>query len=315
MTLLLTISAFAVISYTILSVVISPAFDDLELEAARTDLVRAQRALNADVQNLVETSADWALWDDIYNYAIDGNLSFRNTNLIPWTLPNLDLDMMTVYAVNRELLWSDLRVDGSVRDISELGILDTNQPAASRLLGHQHQDDRVAGVVHTELGPMIVSARPILRSDHSGPNAGSLVIGKFLDDSALTQLRNRTEMNLDWIPFGDFPSQSKIDVADLMADAIHVETGSQYIASHVVLRDIFNEPALVLSAETTRKISALGRQTVRAAMIFLFWRSARNRCHVVPVAPNNAQADRSSGRTHGESSYQRRPVARTACRQ
>ncbi len=42
LTLLLTISAFAAISYLILSKLIAPAFEGLELEAARSNLVRAE---------------------------------------------------------------------------------------------------------------------------------------------------------------------------------------------------------------------------------------------------------------------------------
>lgn len=269
MTLLLTISAFAAISYMILSVVISPAFDELELEAVRTDMVRAQQALNADIQNLVETSADWALWDDIYKFAVDRNPAFRKTNLVDSTLVNLNLDMMTVFALDGELLWSDLRLDGEGRDLGDLGILGAADAESQRLLGHQRLDDLVAGVVHTKLGPMIVSARPILHSDSSGPIAGSLVIGKFLDDAALEHFRKRTEMNLHWVPFGDFVGQSNTAIDGLQAGEIHVVTSAGFITSHTVLRDILNAPVLVLSAQTARKISALGRQSVRAAMLFL----------------------------------------------
>ncbi len=52
LTLLLTITAFALISYAILSGVITPAFEDLELSAAKTDLVRAERSIDTDLENL-----------------------------------------------------------------------------------------------------------------------------------------------------------------------------------------------------------------------------------------------------------------------
>jgi signal transduction histidine kinase len=269
MTLLLTISAFAAISYMILSVVISPAFDELELEAASTDLVRAQRALNADIENLVETSADWALWDDIYNYAIDRNRAFHKTNLVPSTLLNLDLDMMALFAVNNDLLWSDVRTDGGSRDVAELGILGIQDSEAERLVRHQNLDDLVAGIVLTDLGPMIVSSRPILRTNSDGPIAGSLVIGKFLDAAALNLLEQRTELDLGWNLIDDFVHQPNIDIAGLQAGATRVVTDREKIAGYTVINDIFGAPVLVLEAKTTRKISALGRQTVRAAMLFL----------------------------------------------
>ncbi len=77
LTLLLTISAFAAISYLILSVVIAPAFENLELEAARSDLVRAEQAIQNDISNLEAITADWAPWDDIYEYVLGRNPAFR----------------------------------------------------------------------------------------------------------------------------------------------------------------------------------------------------------------------------------------------
>jgi signal transduction histidine kinase len=269
LTLLLTISAFAAISYLILSVVIAPAFDDLDIAAAKTDLVRAQRALHADIENLDEKSADWALWDDIYTFAVDRNRTFRRTNLVPSTLPNLDLDMMAIYAANGDALWSEMRIDGPARGIGELGILGANDPQAERLIRHRHLGALVSGIVQTNLGPMIVSARPILHSDSSGPIAGSLVIAQFLDEARLDLLKERTELNLRWVPFDKFARAPTVDVAALQPGDTRVVTDPQLIASYTVLSDISGAPALVLSAKSSREISALGLQTVRAAMIFL----------------------------------------------
>ena len=40
-----------------------PAFDELELSAAKSDLKRAEMALRTDLDNLEATTADWAPWD------------------------------------------------------------------------------------------------------------------------------------------------------------------------------------------------------------------------------------------------------------
>ena len=102
LTLLLTITAFALISYAILSGVITPAFEDLELSAAKTDLVRAERAIGNDLDNLSAITADWAPWDDIYQYVSGEFPGFEKSNLVRPTLANLNLDMMAVYALDSE---------------------------------------------------------------------------------------------------------------------------------------------------------------------------------------------------------------------
>ncbi|MDH3266063.1 MAG: hypothetical protein OEM25_03765, partial [Gammaproteobacteria bacterium] len=81
LTLVLVFAAFSVLSYSILSMIIAPAFDELDLSTAQTDLVRAQRAIQTDIDNLASITADWAPWDDIHDYVRGLNPVFPKSNL------------------------------------------------------------------------------------------------------------------------------------------------------------------------------------------------------------------------------------------
>ena len=255
LTLLLTIGTFAAASYLILSEVVAPAFENLELEAARSDLVRAQQAIQTDISNLEAITADWASWDDIYAYVSGRNPGFRKSNLDRPTLTNLNLDMMAVYASDRRFLWGQLLLAGKERDLTQLGILNPGEPSFAALAGHASADSRTVGIVATEFGPMIVSSRPILMSDNSGPVAGALVMAQFLDSARLAQLRERTEVRIDWAPFYEIAQQP--------------EFSEKFISSQAILNDIFGAPVLVLRTATKRNISALGTRTLQAALVFL----------------------------------------------
>ena len=269
MTLLLTISAFAVISYLTLSKVITPAFDDLELAAARSDLVRAEQAIRTDIRNLQAITADWAPWDDIHDYALGRNPGFRKSNLDRPTLDNLGLDMMAVYGTDGRFIWAQLLVDGEQRDLAELGVLDPGDPAFDKLTEHNDPASRTYGIVSTGHGPMIVSSQPILRSDDSGPVAGAVVMAQFLDTDRLAMLRERTEVRAFWTPLAELEELGSFDSANFDDDNTFVEIRNQSISSQAVLSDIFGTPAVVLRVETPRSISALGGRTVKAALLFL----------------------------------------------
>jgi sensor domain CHASE-containing protein len=81
MTLFLGIAVFVISSFVILHMVIAPTFDELEQSVARSDLNRAEQAILNDVENLVAISADWALWDDIYEYMLGRDPAFSASNL------------------------------------------------------------------------------------------------------------------------------------------------------------------------------------------------------------------------------------------
>ena len=264
--LLITIAAFTAISYFILSLVIAPAFDELELSAARTDLVRAERAIQTDIENLEYITLDWAPWDDIYEYVLGNNPAFRKSNLDRPTLVNLDLDMMAIYASDSRLMWDQLLVGEEERPTSELGILGAADAASEFLTAHSSPDDGVVGIVQTQLGPMLISSQPILRSDDSGPVAGALVMAQFLDDDRMLRLRDKTEVFLSWQRVEDFDRHDGHDPRSLESGEIHMAAEDDAISSHTVLNDIFGKPLLILSSRTPRAISSLGQQTVAGAM-------------------------------------------------
>ena len=129
------IGVYIAASYVILRQVIVPAFDELELSAAKSDLKRAEMALRTDLDNLEATTADWAPWDDIYAYVLGKNPGFQRSNLTRPTLVNLGLDFVAVYAFDDHLMWAQLLAEIKLpSDLSskvrrELGALKTNKAA------------------------------------------------------------------------------------------------------------------------------------------------------------------------------------------
>ena len=266
LTLVLLFAAFIVVSFAVLRTVIAPAFDDLELSAARTDLKRAESAIRADIENLEALSADWAPWDDIFHYVRGENPGFEKSNLFRATLTNLNLDMMAVYGADNTLKWAQVFLDGEEVPLDRLAILDAGHPSFALLTRHHDSVGQTVGFIDTGLGPMIVSSRPIVRSDYSGPIAGAVIMGQFLNESRLLRLQERIEVDMGW----EFAaaSTSSDDVIQIDAGAA-IEIFPGTILSQRVLNDIHGTPYLILRAHTPRDISSLGSQTINAAMTFL----------------------------------------------
>jgi len=260
LTLVLLIASFVIISYTILRSVIAPAFDDLEMAAAKSDLHRAEAALRADIENLEAVTADWAPWDDIYYYVSGTNPGFRQSNLERPTLDNLGLDLLAVYSTNSSFVWGQLLVDAQEIPIDTLRILNPENSESAGLTVHRADLDRTVGFVQSIHGPMIISSRPILRSDDSGPIAGAVVMGQFLNEARLARLRERTEVDMGWSITGSGLSAG--------VDPVFVTTTSA-ITARKDLVDIHGHPLLELQVRTRRDISSLGSQTINAATLFL----------------------------------------------
>lgn len=268
LTLAVVIAVFTMLSFLTLRVVIAPTFENLEQRAAHSDLVRAEQALRTDLQNLSAITADWAPWDDIFYYVRDENPGFAKSNLDRPTLENLDLDVMAIYADGAELKWGQVLKDGDEHPIDELLVLNPDHPAALKLVRHDSADGRTLGIIYTGLGPALISSRPILQSDDSGPVSGAVVMGQFLDADQLRRIRERTDAVVSWMFALDTASGPPI-LETLSAGEQHIEVTDSKITTYKMLADINGEPLLLLQTDTPRQISALGANTVNAALAAL----------------------------------------------
>lgn len=271
-TLFVVMGALALLSFVILQQVVAPAFDQLEIDQARTNLVRAERAIQNDLDNLSAITGDWGLWDDAYDYVRGEYPAFEDSNLDRPTLTNLGLSLLAIYDREASLIWGQLNHDDHADSIEKLGALSDDTHTADFLIRHKDPAGQITGLIRTDLGPMLISSWPVVRSDGSGPIAGSMIMGQFMDEDLAAGLRQRTEVNLSWRPVReDGVEADDLTVAlNLSADGSmrHVTENSEVVSAGL-LADLFGSPLLELEVRTPREISALGNSTVNGALAFL----------------------------------------------
>lgn len=265
----LAMTVFIAVVFLILRAVVTPAFEELELSAAHTDLIRAEQAIQTDIDNLLAVTLDWGPWDDIYEYVAGRNTGFRKSNLDRPTLTNLGLDMMAVYELGSRLKWSQLLVDGEEVPLSELELLGAEDPASRLLTEHATADHNTVGIVRTALGPLLISSQPILHSDSSGPVAGAVVMGQFLDATRIARLSERTEVDISGVLVDAYVVEGERELSDIAVGELPVRMTDEIITNRVVLADILGNPYFLVSSKTPRDITWLGRQTINAALSFL----------------------------------------------
>jgi sensor domain CHASE-containing protein len=271
-TLLAVMALLVLFSYLILNTTIAPAFDSMELAAAETNLVRARRAIGNDLENLSAIVNDWAPWDDAFNYARGDHPGFEKSNLDLPTLQNLDLDLLLIYDSSGSLLWGHVMHRGTLSDPALLQVFDPDYPRSDQLIRHSELTDVTEGLLQTALGPMMLSSRPIVQSGNRGPIAGTMIMGRFFNDSRLAALRERTEVQLDWHVLNDMQPldrELRDAVIAMGPDSTRHVTGGQTVESFTLLTDLFGQPFLALQVRTPRDISALGAHAVNGALAFL----------------------------------------------
>lgn len=272
LTLLAVIAVFALFSRAILDTVIAPAFDDLELQAAKTNIIRANRAIDAELNNLGHLAIDWAPWDDSYRFVQGQYPAFEKSNLPVSTLNDLELDLMLFYNQSGDLYWGTFLVEEIVRELSSSGVFASGMPIEKQLTRHEVETDEIEGLIQTAHGPMLIASLPITHTDKSGPIVGTFIVGRLLDMTMLTQLRQRTEVDFGWQEIGDRSAPHNSEVQALLQaepGTINHGTRTNNVHTYYLRRDLNGEAILLLHANMPRQISALGQQTISGALLLL----------------------------------------------
>ncbi len=231
---------------------------------------RVQAALNVMRQRegfLHFRSKDWSYWNDAYNFVQYGDRKFIDTNLIPLSISNLNLNLLVLANSSGQLIF-DTQFDLNNHQNLPLEPLLKKRLQLSDLLfasSASSKDSRL-GIIALSQDLAIVSIRPILHSDGSGPANGTLVWGQNLSASYWQELEKTTGLSL---------SAQRLDRNSLTPDfqtalkAINQKhpifvtpLSEQAIAGYTIVNDIDGRPVLLLRVSNPRTIYQDGKETI-----------------------------------------------------
>jgi sensor domain CHASE-containing protein len=243
---------------------IMPSFYALEQEESLKNMDRAVQAINREIKHLDASTTDWAFWDDMYQYAQGQNKAFQETNLNELALDGLKVNLLYIFNPDQQLVWGMLYDLESQKEITAPDIAD-------RLKGVRltEPESTAEGVLLTSLGPMLISARPILTSNRQGPVKGTLIFGQFLNSVSIS---NEAQIELNATVLD--PQKMNPDITSIIAKM--GPPGEPYIRIdgdvnrvYQVLPDLDNKPTLLLNVNVPRTISVRGETSVEFAMFSL----------------------------------------------
>jgi PAS domain S-box-containing protein len=135
---------------------------------------------------------------------------------------------------------------------------------ADPLLQNPASMGNVTGVLMLPEGPLLVSSRPIVKTDTQGPPRGFLIAGRYLESGGdLKGLEKTTNFSLSVrrVDGSELPSDFEQARQHLtLAGAIYIRAiNNDTLGGYTLLNDIYGKPALILKVEIPRRIYKQGR--------------------------------------------------------
>gem|GEM_PF-6721176 len=241
----------------------------LALEQAQLDLnaSRVQAIQEFLLESLSIKVTDWSYWDDAYDFVLDVNSRFIESNLQHESLEALGVSVVAFYNDRSELVHAAQIIDQQRTAEVYSEALSQIVPTLKAREGENEKEFRREGIVRAQGQLFSFAARALLSSAQLGPSRGVVV---FLKEFGARELQNFSallKLPLKMAVFGDSSSALEFGAAweELLVEKRFSERPSEKTAhSFVLLEDVQGAPAAALRVDIPRSIYLQSRQTQSA---------------------------------------------------
>jgi sensor domain CHASE-containing protein len=253
--------------------VILPSFVELETNEARKDMDRAMRSVTAELDHLTTTVINDAHWDEVYEFVQDGNANHVEVNLGGAAVfSGYGVNLIHFYNVDGALVWGAEGDPITDEKLTFPGLTGRDLSPDHILLKRTAPFTGITGLYMSVMGPLLVSAQPILTSESTGPERGTLVMARHLDDAAIQRFGTIAQVNFHMtaIKVGSgYPEQQEFLSRIDRETEYPIDYGDDVTTVYSAIESIDHENVFLFTVSVPREISQRGKSAVVLASLLL----------------------------------------------
>lgn len=257
---LIALTIFVAAFYALAGVTIDRTYARVDNESARRQVLRAHSYIDYVLGAFGSTCSDWAYWDDTYQYVVDHNPAYADSNLSPSSLATIDVDIMAFLDTSGKLVSAKFQtlanqtLDDTVADL-------VNQLRPGTTLWTQAMvDPGLTGYIQVGKRVVMVAARPILTSARTGPAQGVLVFVRYPDETFFAGMAETVGGPVTFQPVSQVqPDTVESRALALLAQGqstVGLPTGTDEVRGFEQHTDLSGSPAFLLATTAKRTQSA-----------------------------------------------------------
>lgn len=237
----------------------------LERQSMTQNAQRASRAFAEAVTTLHERTTDWAAWDDTYQFMRTQDSKYIASNLTAESLQTMQMDMVVFVGTN-----------GTAQRTISIGRLPkVRPPALGDILRYldfparakrSNTNQAFSAVMAGQDAPLMLSVRPITKTDHTGKPRGWLIMARHFDAGMLKRMGNqiRLDVRLQAVQSSALPADCRKALPQLTnpflvaMDAPNENT----IVGYTLIEGLHSTPLYLLKTVQEREIHHQGLAAV-----------------------------------------------------
>jgi two-component system, OmpR family, sensor kinase len=244
-----------------LGALLQPAFERIEKQGVQDQKARVKHALSEFETSLQNATLDYAVWDDMYDYAEDRNPGFEHETLSPISHMNNAIDYRGIVRMDGTVIWS------SEVDLSKVKLLPAESEAMKAVLTESAffqratTEKKTITYVRAKRGVYLLTTALIVKSDESGAPRGFIVNGVLLNKKSLSDTL-QVNVTLNLAPSTDAAAA----VIDAPGNAVST-IGKSATTTKIGLFGLRKDLLATVDFATARSITAAGSSAILSASI------------------------------------------------
>lgn len=227
---------------------IMDSFSSLEKKYVDQDILRAEHAIEQEIDRIQQIGTDWAEWDTTYDFLVTHDPAYISSNLALSTFEALKIRYFIIQDLNGSII-----VGRGISDNApELtGI----PPDLGALINKSRTETKRTGLIGWNNTAWLIAQNPILTTHQEGPSRGTLTILNPLDQQMCADISDLLLQNVT----ARILTQEEEISQNL--PVLHATVTRDSIQAARVLPDIFGFPFLLLKVEGVRDLYMSGLYT------------------------------------------------------
>ncbi len=248
-------------------------FAALERNEAERTIQLCLTLIDLEKEHIERYLHDRSVCNDSYNFVVDRNQQYIDSNLAPAIFSCQKLNLIHYYNNDGILVWGKAYDLKGKKEIPFDLKKELKPSLFSRLFIKNHSEAFTGGVGHTSLGPMLIMAHPILPTSGAGPVRGTLVMGRLLTTDYISSLTRMTGVKLESWSIKDEHTPAAISALvaswESAAPSKIEYASSELLRVYSIIRDLEDQPVIILQASLPRSIMTRGVRVYRISIIFM----------------------------------------------
>lgn len=246
-------------------------FQTVENQRAERSLKSLKFALSDKLIQLDSKIGGWAIWDDTYDFMVDRNKDYIDSNLVKESFAKLGVD--EVLFINNEggLVKSFLANNERVRDDFPEDIYSHFATGSSSIQLNSNEKHK-NGILETEDGLLLFSIASVYKSNGTGPAHGALVFASYFDSHIIQSIEKLTQSKTTFVAWKDIQTSDFIAVKNEFKHGKREQIkilNSSIISGYYIIIDVYGKPQGILRIDITRDITIQGKVSMTTVLILL----------------------------------------------